>query len=182
MPIMSSSPVLQASQSGSAGLTALDRQIAYMAAVEPLQSLLASGTWQMRLQRLFGLPPTTKYADPHLEAVRRLAVIAAHGSEHAVRSETAAFLRLGFSVTDAETVNRIAARHHRAVSPKPISIAGLMLLIAAASWWISAAAGELLGDMLIGAVCAMLLLIAILSSMVRVVGSSALRSSGKALR
>jgi hypothetical protein len=86
------------------GFSALEWTVIALARRDRLSSLSAPGALSRALGGLFGLGRQSALADPRLEALRRMAVLAWHHSFTVPVSEVKAFLAAGFTADQYETV------------------------------------------------------------------------------
>jgi hypothetical protein len=110
---------------GVATFTALEWLVIAVAERDRLSSLRQPGRLAVALGRLFGSSETPRLADPRLEALRRLAVIAWHRGFDVPQSELAAFHAAGFSVAQAEMLlqNVLSRRANRRRGRAPVAAA-----------------------------------------------------------
>jgi hypothetical protein len=102
---MSSSPVYEtAPTSKSAGLSALEWSVVALARRDRVSSLGEPGRIATAMGRLFGTGNNPRLADPRLEALRRLAVLAWHHGYVVPKSEIKNFLSAGFTLDQFETM------------------------------------------------------------------------------
>ena len=85
-------------------LGALEWSVVAIARNDSLGSLRAPGPMSIALGNLFGRRTNPRLADPKLEALRRMAVLAWHHGFAVPVSEVKAFLAAGFSADQYETV------------------------------------------------------------------------------
>jgi hypothetical protein len=86
------------------GLSALEWSVVAIARGERLSSLKRPGRIALAMGTLFGARPRMPLADPRLEALRRLSVLAWHRGDNLPRSEITRFLAAGFSTHQFETL------------------------------------------------------------------------------
>ncbi len=96
----------------------LEWSVVALASAERLSSLRGPGLIASLLSSLFGIRPTGGLADPRLEALRRMAVLAWHDGYSVPTHEVNAFHVAGYTVAQYETLQtRIgqerSARHGR---------------------------------------------------------------------
>jgi hypothetical protein len=84
--------------------TALEWLVVALAERDTMASLRVPGRLAVAMGRLFGSSDAPRLADPRLEALRRVAVIAWHRGFDVPQSELAAFHDAGFSVSQAEVL------------------------------------------------------------------------------
>jgi len=102
-----STPVFRARTSQPAEPTdfsALEWLVIALAERDRLASLAERGRIAVALGRLFGARANPRLANPRLEALRRLAVMAWHHGHRVPASELVAFHAAGFSTGQAETL------------------------------------------------------------------------------
>jgi len=87
-----------------AGFSTQEWLVIALAEQDRLSSLNAPGRITAALNRLFGRQAAPRLANPRLEALRRLAVMAWHHGHQVPPSELAAFHAAGFSTGQAETL------------------------------------------------------------------------------
>jgi hypothetical protein len=87
-----------------ARLSPLEWSVVALAQTEKLSSIDRPGRVAVAMGRLFGVRRATELADPRLEALRRLAVIAWHRGYAIHSSEIHAFKDAGFSMAQYELV------------------------------------------------------------------------------
>jgi hypothetical protein len=87
-----------------ARLSALEWSVVALAQTEKLSSIGKPGRVAVAMNRLFGFKRANELADPRLEALRRLAVIAWHRGYAIHSSEIHAFKDAGFSMAQYELV------------------------------------------------------------------------------
>jgi hypothetical protein len=86
------------------GLSALEWSVVAIARGERLSSLRRPGRIATAMGALFGARPRMPLADPRLEALRRISVLAWHRGDNLPKSEIAHFLASGFSTNQFETL------------------------------------------------------------------------------
>ena len=87
-----------------AGLSPLEWSVVAIARNERLGSLRQPGRVMAALGSLFGARPRLPLADPKLEALRRLSVLAWHRGDNLPKSEIGRFFSAGFSTHQFETL------------------------------------------------------------------------------
>lgn len=87
-----------------AGLSALEWSVVAIARRETLSSLKRPGRIALAMGSLFGARARTPLADPRLEALRRIAVLAWHRGDNLPTSEIKSFLGAGFTTHQFETL------------------------------------------------------------------------------
>lgn len=87
-----------------AGLSPLEWSVVAIARNERLGSLRQPGPVLTALGSLFGARPRLPLADPKLEVLRRLSVLAWHRGDNLPKSEIARFFSAGFSTHQFETL------------------------------------------------------------------------------
>ena len=103
-----------------AGLSALEWSVVAIAQRETLSSLKRPGRIAMAMGTLFGTRARTPLADPRLEALRRIAVLAWHRGDNLPTSEIKSFLGAGFTTHQFELLltsigrGRLAGTRRRA--------------------------------------------------------------------
>lgn len=85
-------------------LGALEWSVVAIARNDSLSSLRAPGRMSVALGNIFGRRQNPRLADPRLEALRRMAVLAWHQGFAVPVSEIKAFLAAGFTADQYETV------------------------------------------------------------------------------
>lgn len=98
-PLLTARPPLP-----NATLSALEWSVVALAQRDRLSSIGEPGPVAMAMGRLFGSRRNPNLADPRLEALRRLAVLAWHRGYAVPRAEIRAFKRAGFSIAQYELV------------------------------------------------------------------------------
>jgi hypothetical protein len=88
----------------SSRLSSLEWAVVVLARSHTVASLRDPNRVSVALGRLFGKRSHPRLADPRLEALRRLAVLAWHHSVTVPASEMAAFLAAGFTAGHYETI------------------------------------------------------------------------------
>lgn len=99
-------------------LSALEWSVVALAQTEKLSSINRPGRIATAMHRLFGLKPATELADPKLEALRRLAVIAWHRGYAVHSSEIHAFKDAGFTMAQYELVLASISRGRDAINQR----------------------------------------------------------------
>lgn len=85
-------------------LSALEWSVVAIARGERLSSLKQPGRIALAMGTLFGARGRMPLADPRLEALRRLSVLAWHRGDALPKSEIVRFLKAGFSTHQFETL------------------------------------------------------------------------------
>jgi hypothetical protein len=99
------------------GLTALEWQVVAIAQHDRLSSLETPGRLSMALGMLFGgHGPNPRLADPRLEALRRIAVLAWHRGYAVPRAAIRAFHEVGFTNEQYETLLASISRGRAALN------------------------------------------------------------------
>ena len=88
------------------GLSGLEWSVVALARRDPLGSLSQPGRIATAMGRLFGTGSNPRLADPRLEALRRLAVLAWRHGYVLPNSELKRFLAAGFTLDQFETLLR----------------------------------------------------------------------------
>lgn len=112
--------------------TPLEQKVLHLSLQDPLISLRAVPKWLRPLHALFANPRPTLMADPHLEALRRFAVLQRH---HGVVAQTEhqRFEAAGYSPGHARRIAALIRPHQRQrVTPTLwMALVALVLLLAA---------------------------------------------------
>lgn len=87
-----------------AGLSALEWSVVAIARGERLASLKRPGRIATAMASVFGMRPRMPLADPRLEALRRISVLAWHRGDNLPKSEICRFLEAGFTTDQFETL------------------------------------------------------------------------------
>ena len=103
-PTLLSDAAPAAQPAPAATLSALDWSVVALARRDTLGSLRQPGRIAVALGGLFGARHNPRLADPRLEALRRMAVLAWHRGYAVAKSEVQAFLAAGFTGDQYETV------------------------------------------------------------------------------
>ena len=111
-------PVAPVADAAPARLSPLEWSVVALAQTERLSSIDRPGRIAVAMARLFGLKRTNKLADPRLEALRRLAVIAWHRGYAVHSSEIHAFKEAGFSMAQYELVLASISRGRDAINQR----------------------------------------------------------------
>jgi hypothetical protein len=90
----------------SASLSALEWSVVMLARRDRISSLAQPGRIATAMGRVFGIQSNPRLADPRLEALRRLAVLAWHRGYVLPKSELKRFLAAGFTSDQFETLLR----------------------------------------------------------------------------
>lgn len=90
-------------------LSAVERQVLRLARGDVVASIRPVNVVDRVLKAVFGLRRPTSLADPRLEALRRLAVVARCRSARRVTREMSRFLALGYTPEQAAAVLSLAA-------------------------------------------------------------------------
>lgn len=77
--------------------SALERSVILLARDDLPSSLRRPGRWQNWSRLLFGAAPSRRLADPRLEALRRMAVLAWHGGTRTLPEHKDQFIAAGYS-------------------------------------------------------------------------------------
>lgn len=93
-----------ASMAAPTGFSALEWSVIALAKRDPLRSLGRPGRLSRAMGSLFGLGTRSALADPRLEALRRLAVLAWHRGFALPLAEIDRFLAAGFEEAQIETL------------------------------------------------------------------------------
>ena len=101
-----------------ARLSPLEWSVVALAQGEKLSSINRPGRVAIAMHRLFGLKPANELADPRLEALRRLAVIAWHRGYAVHSSEIHAFKAAGFTMAQYELVLASISRGRDAINQR----------------------------------------------------------------
>jgi len=101
-----------------ARLSPLEWSVVALAQTEKLSSINRPGRLAVAMNRLFGLTSANELADPRLEALRRLAVIAWHRGYAVHSSEIHAFKQAGFSMAQYELVLASISRGRDAINQR----------------------------------------------------------------
>jgi hypothetical protein len=102
---MGALPVYETAPAGTAqGLSALEWSVVALARRDRVSSLGEPGRIATAMGRLFGTGSNPRLADPRLEALRRLAVLAWHHGYVVPKSEIKNFLSAGFTLDQFETM------------------------------------------------------------------------------
>lgn len=101
-----------------ARLSPLEWSVVALAQTEKLSSIGKPGRIAVAMNRLFGFKPATELADPRLEALRRLAVIAWHRGYAVHSSEIHAFKAAGFTMAQYELVLASISRGRDAINQR----------------------------------------------------------------
>lgn len=101
-----------------ARLSPLEWSVVALAQTEKLSSINRPGRLAVAMHRLFGLTSANELADPRLEALRRLAVIAWHRGYAVHSSEIHAFKQAGFSMAQYELVLASISRGRDAINQR----------------------------------------------------------------
>ena len=99
------------------GLSALEWSVVALARRDRISSLAQPGRIATAMGRLFGTRNNPQLADPRLEALRRLAVLAWHRGYVLPKSELKRFLGAGFTPAQFETMLR-SISSARTASPR----------------------------------------------------------------
>ena len=102
----------------SARLTPLEWSVVALAQTESLASIDRPGRVAVAMARVFGFRRATELADPKLEALRRLSVIAWHRGYAIHSSEIYAFKQAGFSMAQYELVLASISRGRDAINQR----------------------------------------------------------------
>lgn len=92
--------------------------IVALASAEPMSSLRGPGIVASLLSGLFGIRTSAGLADPRLEALRRMAVLAWHDGYSVPTHEVNAFHAAGFNVAQYETLQTRIGRERAARNSK----------------------------------------------------------------
>jgi hypothetical protein len=101
-----------------ARLSPLEWSVVALAQTEKLGSINRPGRIALAMHRLFGLRHANELADPRLEALRRLAVIAWHRGYAIHSSEIHAFKDAGFTMAQYELVLASISRGRDAINQR----------------------------------------------------------------
>lgn len=104
---LTAAPVTSRAQTAApqaAGFSALEWSVVALAERDPLASLGTPGRMARALGGLFGRGTASQLADPRLEALRRVAVLARHRGFALPVAEIARFEAAGFSEAQLETL------------------------------------------------------------------------------
>lgn len=99
-----SDPVVRAPSGPADGLSALEWSVVALARRDRISSLAQPGRIATAMGRIFGTQSNPHLADPRLEALRRLAVLAWHHGYVLPKSELNRFLGAGFTLAQFETL------------------------------------------------------------------------------
>ena len=101
-----------------ARLSPLEWSVVALAQTEKLSSINRPGRIAVAMHRLFGIKYANELADPRLEALRRLAVIAWHRGYAIHSSEIHAFKAAGFTMAQYELVLSSISRGRDAINQR----------------------------------------------------------------
>lgn len=91
----------------------LEWSVVALASAEPMSSLRGPGLIASLLSSLFGIRTSSGLADPKLEALRRVAVIAWHNGYTVPTHEVNAFMEAGYSVAHYEALQTRIGRERQ---------------------------------------------------------------------
>jgi hypothetical protein len=91
----------------------LEWSVVALASAEPMSSLRGPGLIAALLSSLFGIRTSSGLADPKLEALRRMAVIAWHNGYKVPTHELNSFIEAGYSVAHYEALQTRIGRERQ---------------------------------------------------------------------
>lgn len=117
-PLLGEAPVAAPVVETARALSALEWSVVALARRDSLASLRRPGRLATAFGGLFGVRHTPRLADPRLEALRRMAVLAWHRGYAVAKSAVQAFLAAGFTVDQYEAMMASIAAARMAVAAR----------------------------------------------------------------
>jgi len=116
--VLAANTVVPVADAVPARLSALEWSVVALAQTEKMSSIARPGRIAVAMNRLFGFKRANELADPKLEALRRLAVIAWHRGYAIHSSEIHAFKDAGFTMAQYELVLASISRGRDALNQR----------------------------------------------------------------